>query len=235
MLPPLLPCYSLKHLGRQLLNQPFLVYIFSLSTRFFPVSHIASTTLVWFLSLICLSSALPDPIFVPVPFPSSLLLLFPSSLPSPFPSPSLFSARLRVSTPPVFVPFPAPSPLPSPFPSCVPSFPFTPVLVPAPSPSPTLSPSPSPFTSPSPSPFPPPTPIPTRPRIRSFPFFGHAYPLGAIRVYRHRSLRNDLSGARKCHPLLPCCSLHHLGRQPLNNPFLKYNEPRPSSGTNLFS
>ena len=173
MLPPLLPCYSLKHLGRQLLSQPFLVYIFPLSTRFFPVSHIASTTLVWFLSLICLSSALPDPIFVPVRFPSSLLLLFPSSLTSALTSPSLSFARLRVSTP-VFIPFPAPSSLPSPFPSCVPSFPFTPVLVPAPSPSPTLSPSPSPFMSPSPSPFPPPTPIPTQPRIRSFPFLGHA-------------------------------------------------------------
>ena len=44
---------------------------------FFP--HMASTTLVWFLALLRLPSAFPNPILVPVP---PLLLTFPSPLPS---------------------------------------------------------------------------------------------------------------------------------------------------------
>ena len=39
----LLPCCSLYYLGWQLLNQPFLFYIFSLSTHVSPVSRTAST------------------------------------------------------------------------------------------------------------------------------------------------------------------------------------------------
>ena len=155
MLPPLLPCCSVDHLGWQLLNQPFLFYIFStffsLSTRVSPVSRTVSTTILRFLRFFAFLP--PSQILFSFPFllssslfPSPLL----SSLPSPFPS----GYRLRVPTPvpvPVPVPVPAPSPLPSPFPPCAHSFTSTPVPVPAPSPSPW------PFTSPLPSPFPPPT------------------------------------------------------------------------------
>ena len=54
--PPLLPFYSPDYLGRQLLNQPLIVYMFFSSRPSLPVSQIASTTL-------CLSSPLPDPVY----------------------------------------------------------------------------------------------------------------------------------------------------------------------------
>ena len=142
--PPLLACYSLHYLGWQLLDQPFLFYIFLRPTQVSPVSHMASTTLVRFLALLRLSSALPNPILVPAPFPSSYP--FPSPLrltcPSPLPSPFPLCVRPRVSIP-VSVPVPAPSPLPSSFSSYAPSF--------------TSTPAPVPVLASSPSPFPPPT------------------------------------------------------------------------------
>ena len=42
MLPPLVPCCSLDYLGWQLLNQPFLFFIFSLPPRASPVSRTVS-------------------------------------------------------------------------------------------------------------------------------------------------------------------------------------------------
>ena len=152
MLLPLPSFYSLDYLGRQLLNQPFFVYVFSLSTRISPVSHIASTTLVRSLPLFCLSFGLTGPFSFPPPFSSPLLLTVPSLPPSPFPS-----CVCRRDFPPFPVPVPASSPLPSLFPSCVPS--FAPAAVHASSPSPSPSPSTSPFPPPPPtsSPLPPPT------------------------------------------------------------------------------
>ena len=51
VLPPVLPCYSLYYLGWQLLNQPFLLYFFSLATRVSAFSRAASTTILRFLAL----------------------------------------------------------------------------------------------------------------------------------------------------------------------------------------
>ena len=111
--------------------------------------------LVRFLALLCLSSALSDPVLIPAPVP--ILVPVPISATAlvsvlaPVPVPILFSSTglhpLLRSRP---VRVPAPSALPSPFPPCVLSFASTPVPVPAPSSSPL----------PSTSPFPPQTPIP---------------------------------------------------------------------------
>ena len=98
---PLLPCHSLlfsrlSELAAMILNQPFLIYVFStLSTQVSPVSHMASTTLVRFLALLRLSSAFPDPILVPVPVilvpvPISATALV--SVPAPVPVPLLCSS-----------------------------------------------------------------------------------------------------------------------------------------------
>ena len=87
VLPPLLHFYYLHYLGRQLLNQPFLVYIFSLSTRISSVTYMASTTLVRALALLHLSSALPDPVLVAV--------LVPIHIPVPIYATARFRPRFR--------------------------------------------------------------------------------------------------------------------------------------------
>ena len=113
-----------------------------------------------FLALLRLSSALHNPVLVPVPIPilapvpiSATALV---SVPAPFPFPSCVHPRVSTL---VLVHVPAPSLLSSPFPSCVPWFSSATVLVPAPSPS--LL----PFTSPFPTPF----RLRFRPRLRSRP------------------------------------------------------------------
>ena len=97
---------------------------------------IASTRLVWFLALVRLSCAYPDPVLVPVP----IFILCSSTGYHPRPRS-----------------VPASFPLPSPLPFGVPFFASTLVLVPA------SIPLPSPFTSPcsTPTPFPCPIPLPT--------------------------------------------------------------------------
>ena len=116
---PLLPFYCLDYLGRQLLNQSFLVYVFiSFHPNLPRFLHRVNNP----CSVSCPSSPLlrpprPRPRSRPRCYPRSpspLLLWFPSPLPSTFPS----LVRPRVSTP-VPVPVPAPSPLPFPLPSCV--------------------------------------------------------------------------------------------------------------------
>ena len=108
VLPPLLHFYYLHYLGRQLLNQPFLVYVFPLSTRISSVSYMASTTLVRALALLHLSSALPDPILVAV--------LVPIHIPVPIYATARFRPRSRPRSHRVSVHgSPSPSPFPSPF------------------------------------------------------------------------------------------------------------------------
>ena len=97
VLPSPLPCYSLDYLGRQLLNEPFLSTLFSLSTQVSPVPTSCQQLLCAFLRFF----AFPPPSPIPSSFPFSypLLLSLASPLPSPFPS----CVRPRVSTP---FPFP---------------------------------------------------------------------------------------------------------------------------------
>ena len=179
----------------------------------------ASTTLVCVFFRLFVS---PPPSLIPSSFPSRSHLRYCSPLRSrsrPRSRPRSYLLFVHGSPPPSPLPF-QPRPRSRPY-SCLRSFvplyprsrsctvPIT-VHVPVP-----VS-IPAPDSDPAPDP------------VRSFPSLGHAYPLGAILMCRHRALREELSGARKWHPLLLCYSLHHLGRQPLSNPFLKYNEPRPS-------
>ena len=115
-LPPLLPCCSLDYLGWQLLDQPFLFYMFSLSTRVSPVSRTVSTTILRFLALLRLSSALPDPILVPVPVivvpvPISATVLAPVPAPAPVPI-RCSSTGPHPRSRPSFRPVPAPVPVP---------------------------------------------------------------------------------------------------------------------------
>ena len=128
VLAPLLPCCSLDYLGWQLMNQPFLFYIFFS----FPARRLRLfCVFLRFFASLPLSPILfsfPFPLSSS-PFPSPLLYSISSPFPSAFPS----GVRLRVPLPvPVLVP--APSPYPSPSPSCAPSFTSIPVPVPAPSP-----------------------------------------------------------------------------------------------------
>ena len=122
---PLPSFYSLDYLGRQLLNQPFFVYVFSLSTRISHVSHIASTTLVRSLPLFCLSFGLTGPFSFPSLFPSCVPSFAPARVhaPSPSPSPSP-SASPFLPPPPTSSPLPPPTlilpPIGLPFP-----FPWT--------------------------------------------------------------------------------------------------------------
>ena len=96
MLPPLLPCCSLDYLGWQLLNQPFLFYIFFI---FPPVSPpFPARRLQLFCGFLCFFAFL---------LPSPILSSFPLSS-SPFPFPS--GVRLRVPTP-VSVSVLAPAPV----------------------------------------------------------------------------------------------------------------------------
>ena len=205
MLSFLLARYSLFYMGRELLNQHFLVCVFCLSVR----SPLFLTSCLQFLCgcFHFFAFPMPSPIpsaflsLSPFPFPSLLLLSTPSPLPSPFPS----CARQWVSTP-VPTPVLAPLPLPSPFPSCVPSSAPTPLTPPAPSPYPSRSvpitvyvpePAPDPVHASDPAPYSDPAPDPAR----SFPPLGPGYPLGTMRVCRHQALRTELSDARKRHPL----------------------------------
>ena len=64
--------YSLDYLGRQLLNQHFLVYVFYLPAQVSPVSHMTSTTLVGFLRFF--NSPLPSPVLSLVSRPWALVL-----------------------------------------------------------------------------------------------------------------------------------------------------------------
>ena len=108
---PLLPCYSLDLLGRQLLNQLLFYYFCSL---FPPKSPPFSTSrlqlLCGFLCFFTSFSPLSILSLLPSPFPSSSPFPSPLLLSSPFPS----CVRPRVSIP-VPVPVHAPSPLSSPF------------------------------------------------------------------------------------------------------------------------
>ena len=186
-----------------------------------------STSLVWFLALLRLSSALLDPILVPVPVPilvpipiSTLGLvsvpapvpvtilcssrgIYPGPIPRPgfYPCPRShlrYCSRFRPRSHAVLVYWAPPPPSPSPFP-------------PRPR---SRSRSHPVFVYESPPPFPPhsrsrPVPVPmivcvpvsTPDPVRSFPFLGPVYPLGTMHVYRHRALRTELLGARKHYPL----------------------------------
>ena len=57
-------------------TNPFFSTCFPLSTQVSPISHMASASLVRFLALLRLSSALPDPILVPVPVPILIPISF---------------------------------------------------------------------------------------------------------------------------------------------------------------
>ena len=173
MLPPLLPCCSLDYLGWQLLNQPFLFYLFSLSNRVSLVSRTASTTILRFLALFRLSSALPDPVLVPVPVivvlvPISATVL--ASVPVPVPVPIRCSST---------GPHPRPRPRSRSRSVPVPMTVHVPVTVSVPTPD----------SNPAPEP------------VRSFLPLVPGYPSGTMRLYRRRALRMGLSGARKRHPL----------------------------------
>ena len=91
---------------------------------------------------------------------------------------------------------PAPPLLPSPFSSSAPSFTSTHVVFPFP-----LRPRPHDHSRPRSHPGPRYHLVPAPDPVRSFPSLGPGYPLGTMRVYRHRALRTELSGARKHHPL----------------------------------
>ena len=121
MLSPLLPCYSLDYLSWQLLNQPFLFYIFF---SFHPNLPRFPHGVYNYFAISCvfrLSSALPDPILVPVPvtlvpvpISATVLASVPvpvrvpircsSSGPHPRPRPCSRPALLRSPPPPL--PFP---------------------------------------------------------------------------------------------------------------------------------
>ena len=122
MLPPLLPCYSLDYLGRQLLNQPFIFYIFF---AFHPSLPRFPHGVYNYFAVSCAFSPLFHP---PRSYP-------PSCSRYPRPRSHLrycprFRPRFRSRSHPVFVyGSPPPSPFPSPFPSCAPSFTSTPVPV----------------------------------------------------------------------------------------------------------
>ena len=182
VLPPLLPCDFLDYLGRQLLNQLFLVFVFLSFRPSLPRFPHRVYIFLLFLALLCLSFAVPDPILVPVilvPVPISATALV--SVPVPSPVPSCVRPRVSILVP---VPVAAPSPLPSPF-----------HLAFLRSPPPT-------FLSPlRPRPVPDPVPAPDSDLalgpVCSFPSLGPGCFLGTMRVYRHRALRTELSGARK--------------------------------------
>ena len=127
------------------------------------------------------SSAFRSPIKAPSPSPflSPSPLLF--SVPSPHPSSFPFCVRPHISTS-VSVPVPAPSPLPSPFPLCVCSLASIPVTVRVP------------VSDPDP--------------VRSLPSHGRCYPVGPVNLYRHRTVRAELSGARKRHSLSAAMMMH---------------------------
>ena len=57
----MLPCSSLDILGRHLLNQDSLVYVFFFFRQVSPVAHIAPITLLWFHVLLRPSSTFPGP------------------------------------------------------------------------------------------------------------------------------------------------------------------------------
>ena len=77
------------------------------------VSHIASTTLVWFLALLRLSPTLPYPVHVPVPILCSSKGLHPCSHSRPRSRPRCHLVVLH-RLHPVLVPAPSPLPLTSP-------------------------------------------------------------------------------------------------------------------------
>ena len=137
VLPSLLPCFYLEYyLSRQLLKQPFLVYVLFSFHPISPVSHIAST--LW-----CSSDLLLDLVLVSVPVPIYATALV--SVPAPAPVPILRSSSdhhprprshlaFLCSPPPPFsfplhVPIPAPDSCPAPdpvrsFPSLGPGYPL---------------------------------------------------------------------------------------------------------------
>ena len=192
MLPPLLPCCSLDYPGWQLLNQPFLFYIFSLSTRVSPVSRTASTTILRFLALFHLPSALPNPVLVPVivvPVPISATIL--ASVPVPVPVPIRCSSmgthpRSRPRSHPV--PAPVPVPVLRSFVHFHPRSRSRSVPVPMTVHLPVSVSAPAPDSNPAPAP------------VRSFLPLGSCYPPGTMRLYRRRALRMGPSDARKRHP-----------------------------------
>ena len=85
MLPSLFPSWSPDYLGRQLLNQPILVYTLYFSTHDFFVFYLASITPQRFYMLLYLSAALADPVLVPVPVPVPVAVsaTSPVSVPAP--------------------------------------------------------------------------------------------------------------------------------------------------------
>ena len=127
MISPLLPCCFLDYLGWQLLNQPFLFYIFFASHPCLPrFPH-------GVYNYFAVSCAFLPPFRPPQSYSRSRYRRPRSHLRG---SPR-FRPRSRPRSHPVFVyGSPPPSPLPSPFPSCAPSFTSTPVPVAAPSPFP---------------------------------------------------------------------------------------------------
>ena len=129
VLPPLLPCYFLDYLGWQLLDQPFLFYIFS---SFHPsLSHFPHGVYNYF-AVFCDSS----PLFRSLRSCLRSRPHYPRSR-SHLRYCPCFRPRSRPRSHPVFIYESPPSfPIPSLFPPCAPSFISTPVPVPAPAPSP---------------------------------------------------------------------------------------------------
>ena len=177
------------YLYRQLLSQPFLVYVFLVSTQVFLVSHIAFTTLVRFIALLRLASTFPDPVLisvpVPVPVPVPISVTDLVSVPAPVLVPILCSStglhprsRFRSRSHPV--PAPVPVSILRFFACLHPRSRSRSVLDLAPLPSP------SPFTSlfspPTPflSPFPPQTPIPAPTPIPPPTLFASTRPLDPV-------------------------------------------------------
>ena len=172
----------------------FFSTLFPISTQVSPVSHMASTAILWFLAHLRPSSALPDPILVPIPV---ILIPVPISATALASSPVPVPAPIRCSSAGLY-PRPRSRPIPARVPvpiqrsfvhlhlrsrshSCSVSMtvhvPVT-VSVPAPDSTPDLDP------------------------VRSFLSLGPGYPLGTMRLYRRRALGRELSGARKRHLLL---------------------------------
>ena len=175
VLPPLLPCCSLGYPGWQLLNQPFLFYIFS---AFHPCLPRFPHGVYSYFAVSC---AFSPPFRPPQSYSRSRYRRPRSHLRY---SPR-FCPRSRPRPHPVFV-YGSRTPSPSPFPPRsrsrsvpVPLTVHVPVTVSVPTPD----------SNPAPDP------------VRFFLPLGSGYPPGTMRLCRRRALQMGSSGSRKRHPL----------------------------------